>query len=39
MLKIIELQDKHGELEWYSVYTDEDYAAGEDIGKENFIYD
>lgn len=39
MGKLIELTEKHGELVWYSGYSDEDYEAGEYIGKENFIYD
>lgn len=37
--KLIELEEKHGKLEWYSGYCDEDYEAGEYIGRENFIYD
>lgn len=36
---LIGLSDKHGELIWYSGYSDEDYEAGEFIGQENFIYD
>lgn len=39
MTKLIELQEKHGELTWYSGYCDEDYANDEYIGRENFIYD
>lgn len=39
MTKLIELQETHGDLEWYSGYSDEDYEAGEYIGRENFIYD
>lgn len=38
MYKLIHLQDKHGELTWYSGYEDEDYSGGEYIGRENFIY-
>lgn len=37
--KLIELQEKHGELTWYSGVCDEDYVDGEYIGRENFIYD
>lgn len=39
MYKLIELQNKHGKLEWYSGLCDEDYANGEYIGRDNFIYD
>lgn len=39
MYKLIALQEKHGELTWYSGISDEDYVAGEYIGRENFIYD
>ena len=35
----IESKNKHGELIWYSGYSDENYEAGEFIGRENFIYD
>lgn len=38
MEKLIDLQEKHGALERYSGFCDEDYKAGEYIGKENFIY-
>lgn len=31
--------DKHGELTWYSGVCDEDYANGEYVGRDNFIYD
>lgn len=27
MNKLIELQEKHGDLEWYSGYSDEDYEG------------
>lgn len=37
--KLIDFQDKHGELTWYSGVSDEDYVAGEYVGRENFIYD
>lgn len=37
--RLIDQADKHGELTWYSGYSDEDYACGEYIGRENFIYD
>lgn len=37
MQQLIDLQEKHGDLTWYSSYTDQDYAAGEYIGRENFI--
>lgn len=33
------LESKHGKLTWYSGYSNEDYVAGEYIGRENFIYD
>lgn len=39
MQKLIDLQDKHGNMTWYSGVTDEDYANGEYIGRDNFIYD
>lgn len=39
MCKLVDLIEKNGELTWYSGYTDEDYEAGEYIGRENFIYD
>ena len=39
MQRLIDLQEKHGDLTWYSGYTDQDYAAGEYISRENFIYD
>lgn len=39
MNKLFELMEKHGNLEWYSGYSDEDYVAGEYVGRENFIYD
>lgn len=39
MYKLIELTEKHGDLTWYSGFSDEDYADGEYIGRENFIYD
>lgn len=39
MSKLDDLTDQHGELVWYSGYVDEDYANGEYIGRENFIYD
>ena len=39
MCKLCDLQEKHGELEWYSGYSDEDYVFGEYIGADNFIYD
>ena len=39
MCKLIDKQEKHGELTWYSSVNDEDYVDGEYIGRENFIYD
>ena len=39
MGQLINLQDKHGELTWYSGVNDEDYVDGEYVGAENFIYD
>ena len=37
MQRLIDLQEKHGDLIWYSGYTDQDYIAGEYIGRDNFI--
>ena len=39
MCKLIDLQEKHGALTWYSGINDENYVDGEYIGRENFIYD
>ena len=39
MNQLLDLIKRNGELVWYSGYTDEDYEAGEYIGRENFIYD
>ena len=39
MEKLNDLTEQHGELVWYSGYVDEDYANGEYIGRENFVYD
>lgn len=39
MEQLIDLEEKHGPLTWYSGVTDEDYQFGEYIGAENFIYD
>lgn len=39
MEKLDEMTERHGELVWWSGYTDEDYVAGEYIGRENFKYD
>ena len=39
MQRLINLQEKHGNLTWYSGFTDQDFAAGEYISRENFIYD
>lgn len=39
MCKLIDKQDKHGNLIWYSGVTDEDYVDGEYIGRDNFIYE
>ena len=36
--KLIELQEKHGELTWYSGVCDEDYVDGEYVGREKFVY-
>lgn len=38
MQRLIDLQEKHGDLTWYSGYVDQDYATGEYIGRENFVY-
>lgn len=38
MNKLIEKIEKHGTLEWYSGIENEDYVAGEYIGRKNFIY-
>ena len=39
MTRLISMIDEHGDLVWYSGVSDEDYVAGEYIGRENFIYD
>lgn len=39
MTRLISKIEKHGDLVWYSGVSDEDYVAGEYIGRENFIYD
>ena len=39
MGKLVDLEEKHGSLTWYSGYCDEDYECGEYIGSDNFIYD
>lgn len=39
MASLIDLEEKHGSLTWYSGVTDEDYQFGEYIGRDNFIYD
>ena len=39
MEKLDEMTERHGELVWWSGYADEDYVAGEYIGRENFKYD
>lgn len=39
MCKMIDLEDTHGDLVWYSGFCDEDYECGEYIGRDNFIYD
>jgi len=39
MGKLIGLIDKHGMLTYYTGISDEDYSAGECIGRDNFIYD
>lgn len=39
MQRLIDLQEKHGDLTCYSGYVDQDYVAGEYIGRENFTYD
>jgi len=38
MGKLIDIEDKHGEMTWYSGVTDEDYQFGEYVGRNNFIY-
>ena len=38
MGKMMDLQEKHGEIIWYSGLCDEDYVAGQYIGRENFVY-
>ena len=35
--RLIDLQENHGNLTWYSGYTDLDYIAGEYIGRENLF--
>lgn len=39
MEKLCDLEEKHGDMTWYSGVTDEDYQSGEYIGRDNFIYD
>lgn len=39
MERLAALEEKHGEMTWYSGVSDEDYANGEYIGRDNFIYD
>lgn len=39
MERLVDLEEKHGELTWYSGVSDEDYVAGEYVGHENFIYE
>lgn len=39
MEKLCDLEEQHGEMTWYSGVTDEDYVAGEYVGRDNFIYD
>ena len=39
MGKLIDLQEKHGKLTWYSGVCNEDYTDGEYIGRDNFIYE
>ena len=39
MERLAELEEQHGEMTWYSGVSDEDYANGEYIGRDNFIYD
>lgn len=38
MYKLCKLQEKHGEITWYSGVNDLDYVDGEYVGRENFIY-
>ena len=38
MYKLIDRQEKHGNLVWYSGCCDEDYADGQYIGHNNFLY-
>lgn len=37
--QIIEAQEIFGDLEYYTGVCDEDYEAGEYVGRENFIYE
>ena len=39
MYKLCKLQKSHGNMTWYGGFSDENYEAGEYIGKENFIYE
>lgn len=39
MYKVTEAIEEHGDCVWYSGYNDEDYVAGEYIGRENMIYE
>lgn len=37
MERLIDLQNRHGKLTWYSGYSNENYVNGEYIGRENFL--
>lgn len=39
MEEVSEQEDRHGKCTWYLGCSDEDYEAGEYIGRDNFIYD
>ena len=39
MERLAAFEEAHGEMTWYSGVCDEDYANGEYIGRDNFIYD
>lgn len=38
MSRLFDRMDEHGKLIWYSGLCDEDYEAGEYIGRDNFIW-
>lgn len=39
MWRLCNLEERHGNLTWYSGFCNEDYVDGEYVGRDNFIYD